>query len=166
MEGFSAISSNFTQKFNSFLFSMLYAKIFERFAYNKENHKEVFFLPRTYKMSADVSEKEKIVGGMITAGQAGWLAGGGGIIAVLLSLFYFAMHLPALVAVVLALPPGLAFGIAFAFYKKEELTLYRYLTLKHQYKAKEKVLLNSMNYHEPKASVPANSEKKEAGPDA
>lgn len=115
--------------------------------------KGVCFVPRIYKMSADVREKEKVVGGVLTIQQTCWLAGGCAIFALLLSLFCFKLHWPAIVSILLAAPPGLSFGLIFAFYKKGELTLTQYLMLKHQFKSKEKVLLNTLHYREPKQSL-------------
>lgn len=101
-------------------------------------------MPRPYKMSADTSEQEKVIGGKLTVAQGLWLGLGVAIIAVVMLILKNFMA--PLAALVLALPPGLAVGLAFAFYKKEELTLYQYLTLKYQFKHKNKILLNTMTY--------------------
>ena len=103
-------------------------------------------MPRSYKMSADTSEKEKIIGGILTAAQGGWLGGGFVISASLLMLLTHGASLPAPVALLFALPPGMAFGLTFAFYKKKELTLWQYITLKYRFKKKEKILLNTLCY--------------------
>lgn len=101
-------------------------------------------MPRSYKMSADTSEKEKVIGGILTAAQGGWLALGGVIIAIIL--VSLAQILPPAIALIIALPPGLAVGLSFAFYKKEGLTLFQLLTLNHKFKVKSKVMLNSLTY--------------------
>ena len=101
-------------------------------------------MPRTYKMSADTSEKEKVIGGILTAAQGGWLALGGVIIAVIL--VSLAQVISPSIALVIALPPGLAVGLAFAFYRKEGLTLFQYLTLNQKFKRKSKVMLNALTY--------------------
>jgi hypothetical protein len=101
-------------------------------------------MPRTYRMSADTSEKEKVIGGILTAAQGGWLALGGGIIAIIL--VTLAQIIPAAVALVIALPPGLLVGLSFAFYKKEGLTLFQYITLNHKFKSKSKIMLNTLTY--------------------
>ena len=103
-------------------------------------------MPKLYRMSADTSEKEKVIGGLLTAAQGGWLALGGGIIAV--GLLSLSTIIPPLAALVISAPIGLAVGGAFAFFKKEELTLFQYLTLKHRYKDKQKVLVNTMTYQQ------------------
>ena len=101
-------------------------------------------MPRTHRMSADTSEKEKVIGGILTAAQGGWLALGGGIIAIIL--VTLAQIIPAAVALVIALPPGLLVGLSFAFYKKEGLTLFQYITLNHKFKSKSKIMLNTLTY--------------------
>lgn len=80
----------------------------------------------------------------MTFGQAGWLALGlvlFGVLFLILSRF-----LPSGFALVLSLPPGLAFGCVFAFYKKEQLPLFTYLIYKRDFKKKSKQLVNNMNY--------------------
>lgn len=101
-------------------------------------------MPRTYKMSADTSEKEKVIGGILTASQGGWLALGRMIIAVIL--VSLAQVIAPAIALVIALPPGLAVGLLFAFYKKEGLTLFQFLTLNRKFKTKSKVMLNTLTY--------------------
>ena len=90
-------------------------------------------MARMYKVSADTSEKEKAVGGIMTFGQAGWLVLGFLIFAVVL-------------AVILSLPPGAVFGCIFAFYKKGGLPLATYLLYQHSFKQKSKVMVNDMVY--------------------
>ena len=101
-------------------------------------------MARVYKVSADMSEKEKAVGGVITFGQAAWLALGFIISAGLfLSL---GKILGGVLAAIIAIPPGLAIGVLFAFYKKKQLPLATYLRLKHEFKKKSKQLVNDMAY--------------------
>lgn len=97
-----------------------------------------------YKVSADVSEKEKAVGGIMTFGQAGWLVLGFLICAGLFLLT--ATFLPPVLALILAIPPGVAFGCIFAFYKKEGLPLSTYLMYKHNFDKKSKIMVNDMTY--------------------
>lgn len=95
-----------------------------------------------YKVSADTSEKEKAVGGIMTFGQAGWLVLGLLIIGCLfLSL---AQVLPPVAALIIAIPPGVAFGCVFAFYKKEGIPFFTYLMYQHNFKKKTKCLINDM----------------------
>ena len=100
----------------------------------------------TYKVSADISEKEKAVGGILTFGQAGWLALGVLVFACLFMLLYKGLLLPPVLALIISLPPGVAFGCVFAFYKKDQLPLSTYLIYKHSFKKKTKQLVNDMNY--------------------
>lgn len=97
-----------------------------------------------YKVSADTSEKEKAVGGILTFGQAGWLVLGLLITGVLfLSL---AKLIPPVLALIIAVPPGVTFGCLFAFKTKEQLPLFTYLVYKHNFKKKNKLLVNDLAY--------------------
>jgi len=101
-------------------------------------------MARLYKVSADTSEKEKAVGGIMTFGQAGWLVLGFLICAALFLLM--ANILPPVLALILALPPGIAFGCMFAFYKKEGLPLATYILYTRSFKKKSKLLVNDLVY--------------------
>lgn len=99
-------------------------------------------MSRLYRVSEDTSEKEKIIGGVLTLAQGLWLASGvivGGGVYLFLSLF-----LPSGPALVLAVPPGAVFGCMFAFYKKGELQLANYLLLNRKFKGKAKLLPNDL----------------------
>lgn len=101
-------------------------------------------MARAYKVPADVSEKEKIVGGLFTAEQAAWLALGFITTAGLFILFVKIM--PAALAFILALPVGIAIGVPFAFWHKHGLCLKDYLLLNHRFKKKNKRLYNTLTY--------------------
>jgi len=101
-------------------------------------------MARMYKVSADISEKEKAVGGIMTFGQAGWLVLGFLICAGLFLLL--ANILPPVMALVLGLPPGIAFGCIFAFYKKEGLPLSTYIIYKKTFDKKSKLMVNDLIY--------------------
>lgn len=101
-------------------------------------------MARVYKVAADMSEKEKAVGGIMTFGQAGWLVLGFMICAGLFLLL--ANIIPPMMALIIAIPPGVAFGCIFAFYKKEGLPLSTYLLYKHNFAKKSKLLVNDMIY--------------------
>lgn len=92
-----------------------------------------------YVVPPDMKEKEKIVGGVLTIAQFAWLMLG---LVVTGAIFALLFGLMKGYALILALPPGLALGLPFAFYKKEELTLFRYLYLKSRHKRKNKSLPN------------------------
>ena len=93
-------------------------------------------MARMYKVSADVSEKEKAVGGIMTFGQAGWLVLG----------FLICAGLFLLLALILGLPPGIGFGCIFAFYKKEGLPLSTYILYKRSFDKKSKFMVNDLIY--------------------
>ena len=101
-------------------------------------------MARMYKVSADVSEKEKAVGGIMTFGQAGWLVLGFLICAALFLLL--ANILPPVLALFLGLPPGIGFGCVFAFYKKEGLPLSTYILYKRSFDKKSKLMVNDLVY--------------------
>jgi len=95
----------------------------------------------TYIVPPDMKEREKIVGGVLTIAQFAWLLGGfiiGGLIFILL-------YTPAggVIAMLVGLPIAAALGLPFAFYKKNELTLFQYLWLKHIFNSKAKRLPNT-----------------------
>lgn len=101
-------------------------------------------MARLYKVSADTSEKEKIVGGIMTINQAGWIVLGLLISAAIFALLY--KWLGPAVALIICAIPGLTFGGIFAFYKKEQLPLATYLIYKRNFKKKSKRLVNDMVY--------------------
>ena len=83
----------------------------------------LFYMSNIYKVSADTSEKEKAVGGIMTFSQAGWLISGIGLSGVLF--IGLAQFLSPFLALVIAAPPGpgivntLNYGKKFA--KEDEL---------------------------------------------
>lgn len=99
-------------------------------------------MARLYKVSADTSEKEKIIGGILTVGQGMWLVAG----AVLsVSIFVpLTTVIPPAFALFVAVPPGVLLGGMFAFYKKEQLSFLEYLTYKQAFNKKEKLLINTL----------------------
>ena len=104
----------------------------------------LFYMSNIYKVSADTSEKEKAVGGIMTFSQAGWLISGIGLSGVLF--IGLAQFLSPFLALVIAAPPGTGIGLIFAFYKKEELPFCTYLMHLHKFKKKNKQLVNTLNY--------------------
>jgi len=93
----------------------------------------------TYIVPPDMKEKEKIVGGVLMISQFAWLMLGlliAGIIFILL------FSLMGIYSLIIAFPIGLSIGLPFAFYKKNELTLFQYLTLKSKFEKKRKALPN------------------------
>ncbi|ACX51873.1 hypothetical protein Adeg_0727 [Ammonifex degensii KC4] len=65
----------------------------------------------------DLTEEEKLIGGVLSLRQVGYLVGGG-MLSVLGVLFLRALGAPWALSV-LALPPGAALGVLLAFYRFE-----------------------------------------------
>lgn len=89
-------------------------------------------------MPPDISEKEKILGGVFTLVQGAWLTLGfalflifGFLLSFLFGYFSFVLSIPFLVL-----------GVIFAIKKKHELTYFTYLKLNHIYNKKIKELPN------------------------
>ncbi len=101
-------------------------------------------MPRTYRMSADTNEKEKIVGGVLTLAQVVWLALG--LILALLGIAGLSIFMSTTLAMFLMLPLGIGLGCLFAFKQKEGLMLFDYLMLRGKFQKKRKILLNTMTY--------------------
>ena len=96
-----------------------------------------------YSVPADVREKEKIIGGLLTLGQFAWVGGG-----VLLGLASLAGMYMMTGTFIIAGPVGLMFacsGLPFAFYKKNGVDLPVYLVRKAKFKRKSKKLINKRN---------------------
>jgi hypothetical protein len=101
-------------------------------------------MSRTYNVPADVREKEKIIGGLLTLGQFLWIAGG------------FLLGLAALAGIymttktfVLAVPVGIMFattGLPFAFYKKNGVELPVYIIRKIKFNRKTHKLINKRTF--------------------
>ena len=81
-------------------------------------------MARMYKVSADTSEKEKIIGGILTIYQGGWIVLG----------------------IFISVPPGTAFAVVFAFYKKEQLSFATYLLYQYAFRRKTKKLINTLTF--------------------
>lgn len=101
-------------------------------------------MARVYRITADISEKEKAVGGILTFGQAGWLVLGLVIFAaVFVSL---SRVIPTAIALIIGLIPGLGIALPFAFYEKGGLRLVQYLIWRVKFSKKNKHLVNTMVY--------------------
>lgn len=107
-------------------------------------------MARIYRVAADMSEKEKAVGGILTFGQAGWIVCGlvvGAAVFVGLSRI-----MPAAIALTIGLIPGGAIAIPFAFYNKGGPTLVQYLMWLFKFQKKSKALVNTMTYRMDRAA--------------
>ena len=97
-------------------------------------------MARVYQMPPNTSEKEKAIGGILTFSQFGWLILGL-IICLIIFAFCYLFTGDKVVGIVLG-APFLPIGVPFAFYKKYEMSLFRYLKLNKVFKSKTKQLIN------------------------
>lgn len=101
-------------------------------------------MARLYRISADTSEKEKAVGGVLTFGQAGWLVLG---LIIFAAVFVgLSRVIPAVLAFIIGLVPGLGIALPFAFFKKGELTLVQYLGWRMKFERKNRNMINTLTY--------------------
>jgi uncharacterized membrane protein YhiD involved in acid resistance len=92
-----------------------------------------------FRMPTDISEKEKIVGGLLTAGQLIWIAAGLGIT---VGVGFLCTTFMGGAGFILGALVGIPFGIAFAFYKPHKVPLITYIKLKAAHSKKVKHLIN------------------------
>lgn len=97
-------------------------------------------MARVYQVPPNTAEKEKAIGGILTFAQFGWLVMGL-IIALIIFVIVFTMMGSKLMGII-AGAPFLLIGVPFAFYKKYEMSLYKYLKLKKAFNNKTKQLIN------------------------
>ena len=95
---------------------------------------------RKYFVPPDMREKEKIIGGKLTINQAAWLLLGFVIGFVVFLLFY---DLSIVFGLILGIAIFVFLGGSFAFYKVNDLSLFRYLFLMREDKNKVKYLPNN-----------------------
>lgn len=93
-----------------------------------------------YQIPADVKEKEKVIGGILTMLQFFWLLGGLGLGLCLLVLALAITGSLIVGAVFIII--GVIASLPFAFYKKKGLPLFQYLRLKRKLSKKTVVLVN------------------------
>lgn len=101
-------------------------------------------MSRLYKVSADVSEKEKAIGGIMTFAQGGWL-----LLGLLLGVGVFLLLrlvIPMFLALILGVIPFAVLGGIFAFYKKGGLPFPTYLVYKKKFEKKTPRLINDNAY--------------------
>lgn len=97
-------------------------------------------MARVYNVPADVREKEKIIGGLLTLSQGAWLMGG-----FILGLGSFAGVYLLTKIVPLAIIAGLptaCTGVPFAFFKKNGVALPTYIVRKYKFNKKSHKLMN------------------------
>lgn len=93
-----------------------------------------------YHMPPDTREKEKIVGGLFTWNQAGWLFGAF-ILGLAVFSFVFTVTNIAGLSLVLAVLIGSTL-LPFVFVKRQDLTLFQYIVRKQKFNKKTKHLIN------------------------
>lgn len=101
-------------------------------------------MARVYKVSADTSEKEKIIGGILTLGQGLWCAAG--ILTTAAIFMLVSRILPLVIGLIIGLPPGIAIIYIFGFKQKYGYPYMTYLTLNKKFQAKNKHLINTLTY--------------------
>lgn len=95
-------------------------------------------MANVYSMPPDTNEREKIVGGLLTLGQAAWIAVGG-----VLYVIWILVTYRVLGAFSFILGIGfLVFGFYFGLKKVDDLPYPKYLRLKRIYKKKVKNYIN------------------------
>lgn len=87
----------------------------------------------TWKVPPDTSQKEKIVGGVLTAAQLIWMILGLGIAAVVALTLGTAIGI---VGIVIGLVLGIGFGLFFSFFKKNDIPIFTYLLLTRKHNKK------------------------------
>ena len=97
-------------------------------------------MARNYEIPPDTSEKEKAIGGILTFGQFGWLVLGL-VIALVVYLVLYLLTKSNVLSGIFAVPFA-AIGIPFAFFKKYEMPLLKYLITKKKFKEKTHNLVN------------------------
>lgn len=93
-----------------------------------------------YHMPPDTREKEKIIGGLFTWNQAGWLFGAFLLGLSVFSFVYTATRIP-LLSIILAVLVGSTL-LPFVFVKRKDLTLFQYIMRKRKFNKKTKHLIN------------------------
>lgn len=92
-----------------------------------------------YQMPPDISEREKIVGGVLSAGQLLWMVGG---VAIAVALSLGLNKALGAGSFIIGIPIGGAFGCVFAFVKPYKLSFARFVKLKLQHMRQIKHLVN------------------------
>lgn len=101
---------------------------------------------RLYRVSADTSEKEKVIGGILTGAQGFWLALG---LVIAMALTYLlARIMPAILAIILGLAVGGGISIPFAFVKVRMMPLLTYLKMKVRFSRQSKYMINTLRYRQ------------------
>lgn len=92
-----------------------------------------------WKVPPDTSQKEKIVGGVLTAVQLMWMILGLGIAA---GLGLLLGNIMGIVGLVFGVIVGVGFGCFFCFYKKNGIPIFTYIRLQAKHKKKNQKLIH------------------------
>lgn len=92
-----------------------------------------------YQMPPDISEREKIVGGVLSAGQLLWMVGG---VAIAVAISISLNKALGVASFIIGIPIGGAFACLFAFVKPHKIPFARYLKLKIRHQRQIKHLVN------------------------
>ena len=92
-----------------------------------------------FRMPTDISEKEKVVGGILTAGQLVYFGIG---IAIIVGIGLTFSNMIGGAAFIIGAVVGIAFAVTFAFYKPHKLSLMTYIRLRIKRRKEEKTLPN------------------------
>lgn len=94
---------------------------------------------KMYTVPPNMNEKEKVIGGVLDINQFFWILGGMGVSA---TVFAMTFGIFGGTASLIISAPLLLLGTPFAFYKKNGLTLFQFLSRKRKFKKKVKKLPN------------------------
>lgn len=97
-------------------------------------------MARVYQVPPSTAEKEKAVGGVLTFAQFGWLIVGLVICLIVFAITYVFTN-DKIIGIVFG-APFLLVGVPFAFYRKYEMSFFKYLKLNRIFKSKTKQLIN------------------------
>lgn len=100
-------------------------------------------MSRRYEIPSSTNEKEKAIGGVLTFGQFAWLLSGA-VLGIFLYLGLLALTNIQIISIIPAFLIALT-GLPFAFYKKYNMSLAKYLITKRKFNKKTKQLINRRN---------------------
>lgn len=101
-------------------------------------------MSRVYNVPADIREKEKIIGGILTFSQGVWLMAGFALgLGSFAGVYLLTKFVP--LALLVGLPNACA-GIPFAFFKKNGVSLPTYIVRKIKFNKKNHKLINKRNF--------------------
>lgn len=97
-----------------------------------------------YDIPPNTNEEEKAIGGVLTFIQFFWLLGGA-VLGILIYICIFAIIKIQVISLLFGIIVALS-GIPFAFVKKHQMPLFKYLVTKRKFDKKSKKLINRRNF--------------------